>query len=207
MGKSSKKKDKDQVEYRKQMRDIAFSLDKIEMEGSSIRINIGVNSSCIKEIDETIQDTGLFNSRVDFVTAALRDTVLWYTRNAPKELETSFQCNGGKTATAWNAFIQTMHDLGKSLTDDYVEEYGSGLDAQIPIRLTEDMYFRVRYTAWIMAPDIPSFCRMAIARYLDLVIMDDSTGYAEACSTLCLYQELQNESSKSRGQILKERWK
>ncbi len=142
-------------------------VDSVQKDGQSaesVRVNVGLTKECMQEIDELIAKIRLFNSRSEFITAALRNLMFNYERVADETIKQMTKTYGN-TEEALNKYYQQMEILGRKLEERYKEKFGANVDVQIAIRLNQRFYDRITSMDDLSPKGIQPLCRMAIVQY------------------------------------------
>lgn len=139
----------------------------------TIRVNVGLTRSCVSTIDELMDSTMLFNSRAEFVTAALRHFTFMYMEQAKWELDQAINVSP-RSQIVLDEYVNTMSAVGAQLESEFREEYGGALNVQIAIRLTPEFYTRIMDMNELSPLGIQSLCRMAIKEYCHYLTEKDA---------------------------------
>jgi hypothetical protein len=136
-------------------------------DGNSIRFAPTFTKGCINEIDELIEDTGLFVGKADFLISALRfysihmmDTF----SNAMKKL----LIDGNVNMKSINLFKESTRALGQSFIQDFKNRYpDQPLNEQIGVRLPPNFVELLNFFDMLLQIGHIAIARKAVIEYLD----------------------------------------
>ena len=148
-------------------------------ENESIRVNVGVTKECVAKIDEVMESSHLFNSRSEFILAALRNLCCRYAQVADAVL-TKARDKHGDSPAALDEFIRSMNAMGQGLDERFREQFGKSLNVQIAIRMNPGFYDRVMLDT-LSPRGIQPLARMAIVDYCRYIEsqMEAVNGFSE----------------------------
>ncbi len=153
---------------------------------------MNVTLACVESIDEVIESSMLFNNRSDFVIQALRHFTMQYMATAKDMLSkiTKRYSRAGFTQKTYQAILDeytsAMSHLGAQLDDRFRDTFGGALTEQIPIRINQDFYTRLKDMNELSPLGIQGICRMAIKDYYEIVKSDsqDMTTFVQDYNAL-----------------------
>lgn len=146
----------------------------------SVRVNVGLTRDRLEKIDELIDRRSLFNSRSEFVIAALRNLFFDYACVVSIALRDAMdECDDSKRA--FERFYSKMESFGRGLDDRYKEQFGTLVNIQIAIRLNQVFYNYLASPDDLSPRGIQPLCRMAIVQYCRFIEneMDDYDAFAD----------------------------
>lgn len=130
----------------------------------SIRLNVGLTKRCMEEIDGLIESSGLFNSRSEFITSALRYLVSRYVQASDSVLKAVDDGTRGPKTVAV-VYRNRMEKVGAGLDERFIEHYGEGICVQVAIRMNPRFYNRIASMTELSPMGIQHTCRMAVVEY------------------------------------------
>ena len=156
------------------------------------RIDVNVTRACVDSIDEIIESSMLFNNRSDFVIQALRQFTMGYMATAKDMLGKITKRYGQNEIkpehyqAILDDYTSAMRTLGAQLDERFRTTFGGALTEQIPIRINQNFYTRLKDMNELSPLGIQGICRMAIKDYYEIVKADsqDLTTFVQDYNTL-----------------------
>lgn len=137
---------------------------KADPENQSIRVNVGVNKECVEKIDELIEASRVFNSRSEFIIAALRSLCFKYAHVSGTMLEKAKERHA-EPGLVMEDYVRSMNVIGLTLEGRFRERFGKTVTLQIAIRLNPGFYGKAVGMDVLSPTGIQSLARMAIVDY------------------------------------------
>lgn len=135
-----------------------------DADNGSIRLNIGLTKKCLARIDLLIESSGLYNSRSEFATCAMRHLVSKYTEVSGAVLK-AVENDSEDSRAVRTAYQNRMEKIGFGLEERYREEFEDPLSIQLAIRMKPGFYNAMASLDDLSPRGIQSTCRMALVEY------------------------------------------
>ncbi len=137
---------------------------KTDPDKQSVRVNVGVTKECVAKIDELMEASHVFNSRSDFINAALRCLCFKYADVAGMLL-TEAEGKHAEPRAVMGDFDKSMNTIGHTLDGRFRERFGETVTVQVAIRMNPAFYDRIVGMSALSPGGIQPLARMAIVDY------------------------------------------
>lgn len=162
------------------------------------RLNASVSETCLKAIDSTIEKSGIFNGRSDFLASAIR-TILFRTASRLNIAELEAKKEGNSPLEIYTLYSNAVENYGDVLYDRYAHLYPGTNVKQIPIRIEKPLYENMVFLSkqlfrGSVSDAMVRMCRVALMQYIEDVLR----GSTMLKQVKKHYVQLEQESGKNQ---------